>query len=298
MAGQRIALVTEGIGGLGEAIAVRLLANGVRVVVTHSEHNDHVAQWFGAQRNAGREFTAFPVDVTDFASCLRCVSHVRSEVGDVDILINNAGVTRDRTLRKMDKADWDFALRTDLDSLFHMTRRRCQLGGCVTLWAPGSQALRKQSRDFGCTRSSDDTQRISQRVVCDKAKRATDAVLGAKCCRIGPKFDRNTCVRFGSRNPRMRRSRSRVGWWLFSARLFTRAAALTNTWLTFASSAQRCGSHCRSREPTHQHPDAETVRFIEARRVDHDPRILSLLSEQRRALKKCLAGLVAFDPTQ
>lgn len=122
MAGQRIALVTGGMGGLGEAIAVRLLADGVRVVVTHSEHNDHVAQWLGAQRNAGREFTAFPVDVTDFASCQRCVSHVRSEVGDVDILINNAGVTRDRTLRKMDKADWDFVLRTDLDSLFHMTR--------------------------------------------------------------------------------------------------------------------------------------------------------------------------------
>jgi len=122
MAGQRIALVTGGMGGLGEAIAMRLLADGARVVVTHSVHNDHVAQWLGTQRSAGREFTAFPVDVTDFASCQRCVSQVRSELGDVDILINNAGVTRDRTLRKMDKADWDFVLRTDLDSLFHMTR--------------------------------------------------------------------------------------------------------------------------------------------------------------------------------
>ncbi|WP_439667944.1 Acetoacetyl-CoA reductase [Cupriavidus necator] len=122
MAGQRIALVTGGMGGLGEAIAVRLLADGARVVVTHSVHNDHVAQWLGTQRSAGREFTAFPVDVTDFASCQRCVSQVRSQLGDVDILINNAGVTRDRTLRKMDKADWDFVLRTDLDSLFHMTR--------------------------------------------------------------------------------------------------------------------------------------------------------------------------------
>jgi len=119
---QRIALVTGGMGGLGEAIAQRLLADGMRVVVTHSLHNDHVAQWLQAQRNAGRLFTAFPVDVTDFASCQDCVSHVRSEVGEVDILINNAGVTRDRTLRKMDKADWDLVLRTDLDSLFHMTR--------------------------------------------------------------------------------------------------------------------------------------------------------------------------------
>ena len=122
MAGQRIALVTGGMGGLGEAIAMRLLADGARVVVTHSVHNDHVAQWLGTQRSAGRELTAFPVDVTDFASCQRCVSQVRSQLGDVDILINNAGVTRDRTLRKMDKADWDFVLRTDLDSLFHMTR--------------------------------------------------------------------------------------------------------------------------------------------------------------------------------
>ena len=60
--------------------------------------------------------------------------------------------------------------------------------------------------------------------------------LSAKCCRIGPKHERNFCVRFGSRKPRMRRSRSRVGWWLFSAQLFSRAAALTNTCFTFASS--------------------------------------------------------------
>ncbi|WP_454766269.1 acetoacetyl-CoA reductase [Cupriavidus campinensis] len=122
MTGQRIALVTGGMGGLGEAIAVRLLADGVRVVVTHSAHNDHVARWLATQRDAGREFAAFPVDVTDFASCQRCVSQVRSEIGDIDILINDAGVTRDKTFRKMEKADWDFVLRTDLDSLFHMTR--------------------------------------------------------------------------------------------------------------------------------------------------------------------------------
>ena len=62
--------------------------------------------------------------------------------------------------------------------------------------------------------------------------------LSAKCCRIGPKDSRNFCVRFGSRKPRMRRSRSRVGWWLFSARLFSRAAALTNT----------CTSNCKLRK--------------------------------------------------
>jgi len=123
---QRTALVTGGMGGLGEAIAIRLHADGIRVVVTHSEHNDHVAAWLDRQRQAGREFLAFAVDVADFDSCQRCAAQVLAAIGQVDILINNAGITRDMTLRRMDKATWDAVLRTDLDSVFNMTRPLCE----------------------------------------------------------------------------------------------------------------------------------------------------------------------------
>jgi len=127
---QRIALVTGGMGGLGEAIAIRLHADGFRVAVTHSPHNDHVATWLAAQREAGREFTAFPVDVADFDSCQQCAEQALATLGHVDILINNAGITRDVTLRRMGKAEWNDVLRTDLDSVFNMTRPLCE--GMVT----------------------------------------------------------------------------------------------------------------------------------------------------------------------
>ena len=65
MPAQKVALVTGGMSGLWEAIAIRLHADGVQVVVTHSEHNDHIEH----QQQASRQFLAFPVDVADFDSC-------------------------------------------------------------------------------------------------------------------------------------------------------------------------------------------------------------------------------------
>ncbi|CAG9165946.1 Acetoacetyl-CoA reductase [Cupriavidus laharis] len=126
MSDQKVALVTGGMGGLGEAIAIRLHADGMRVAVTHSMHNDHVASWLERQQQACRQFLAFPVDVADFDACQRCAAQVLAETGQVDILVNNAGITRDKTLRRMDKADWDAVLRTDLDSVFNMTRPLCE----------------------------------------------------------------------------------------------------------------------------------------------------------------------------
>jgi len=109
-------------GGLGEAIAARLHAAGHRVAVTHSPGNDHVQAWLDGQRAEGREFAAFGVDVADFDSCQHCAARIVDQVGPIDILINNAGITRDRTFRRMEKQDWDEVLRTDLDSVFNMTK--------------------------------------------------------------------------------------------------------------------------------------------------------------------------------
>src|SRR5882757_2376417 len=117
MASQRIALVTGGMGGLGEAICMKLARMGIKVVVTHSPSNTRVEQWLKDMEARDYHFFAVAADVADFDSCAAAVAQVQKEVGPVDILINNAGITRDMTFKKMGKIDWDAVLKTNLDSV-------------------------------------------------------------------------------------------------------------------------------------------------------------------------------------
>ncbi len=119
----RVALVTGGMGGLGEAICIKLAALGYQVVTTHSPGNTKVAAWLKGMNNLGYGFRAYPCDVTDYDSCRDCVAAVSSEVGPVDVLVNNAGITRDMTFKKMTKADWDAVISTNLDSVFNMCKQ-------------------------------------------------------------------------------------------------------------------------------------------------------------------------------
>jgi acetoacetyl-CoA reductase len=119
---QRVAVVTGGMGGLGEAMCVKLSGMGCKVVATHSPGNKKSAEWLAEMKKQGHEFHAIEVDVADFDSCQRAVSQIASEQGPVDILVNNAGITRDATFRKMDKASWDAVMKTNLDSVFNMTK--------------------------------------------------------------------------------------------------------------------------------------------------------------------------------
>ena len=121
----RIALVTGGMGGLGEAICVKLAALGYTVVTTHSPGNAKVNEWLDAMKQHGHAFRAFPCDVADFDSCAACVATVVKEIGPVEVLVNNAGITRDMTFKKMDKASWDAVMKTNLDSCFNMTKQVC-----------------------------------------------------------------------------------------------------------------------------------------------------------------------------
>jgi acetoacetyl-CoA reductase len=122
MSAERVALVTGGMGGLGAAISRRLHQTGLTVAMTHSPANDHVATWLTREREAGRDFRAFEADVADFDSCEACARRLLDELGRVDVLVNNAGITRDASFAKMSKPDWDRVIRTDLDSVFNMTR--------------------------------------------------------------------------------------------------------------------------------------------------------------------------------
>lgn len=119
----RIALVTGGMGGLGEAICIKMAALGYRVVTTHSPSNTHAADWLANMNRQGYAFHAYPCDVADFESATGCVKQVTADLGPIDVLVNNAGITRDMTFRKMDKTSWDAVIRTNLDSCFNMTKQ-------------------------------------------------------------------------------------------------------------------------------------------------------------------------------
>ncbi len=120
---QRVALVTGGMGGLGEAICIKLAALGYKVVTTHTPANTRAQEWLQAMNNMGFGFKAYPCDVADYDSCRACVEAIEQDVGAIDVLVNNAGITRDMTFKKMTKADWDAVMRTNLDSVFNMTKQ-------------------------------------------------------------------------------------------------------------------------------------------------------------------------------
>ena len=122
---KRVALVTGGMGGLGEAICIKLAALGDTVVTTYSPSNNKSLAWLASMKTQGYEFYAYPCDVTEWDACHACVSRVTAEIGPVDVLVNNAGITRDMTFKKMDRVNWDAVLHSNLDSVFNMTKQVC-----------------------------------------------------------------------------------------------------------------------------------------------------------------------------
>ena len=119
----KVALITGGMGGLGTALCRRLDAAGYRVATTYSPSNPSPAGWLAAQRDEGCRFTAYKVDVGDFAETEWMMQKLLAEMGRLDLLVNNAGITRDCSLRKMAQEDWASVMHSNLDSVFNMTRQ-------------------------------------------------------------------------------------------------------------------------------------------------------------------------------
>ena len=118
---RRVALITGAMGGLGTALCRRLHADGFSVIATHSPGNATRADWLAARRDEGVEVRACELDVTNGNACQGVVRRLLEEIGVIDVLINNAGITRDRSLRKMSAEDWHAVLGANLDSVFNMT---------------------------------------------------------------------------------------------------------------------------------------------------------------------------------
>lgn len=119
---QRCALITGGTSGLGEAMAKRLHDAGHTVLVTHPTGVDGAEEWLKAQAAAGYTFKVYEVDVSDYESCQNLAERITGDGYKIDILVNNAGITRDGTFLKLPKEKWDAVLRTNLDSMFNMTK--------------------------------------------------------------------------------------------------------------------------------------------------------------------------------
>jgi acetoacetyl-CoA reductase len=112
-------------GGLGEAICIKMAALGYQVVTTYSPGNTKAQDWLASMESQGFKFRAYPCDVSDYDSAVSCIGKITEEIGPVDVLVNNAGITRDMTFKKMDKVNWDAVMKTNLDSVFNMTKPVC-----------------------------------------------------------------------------------------------------------------------------------------------------------------------------
>ena len=119
---KKVAYVTGGMGGIGTAICQRLDKEGFTVVAGCGPTRDH-AKWIAEQAELGYTFYASVGNVGDWDSTVAAFQKVMAEHGRVDVLVNNAGITRDGQFRKMSKADWDAVISTNLDSMFNVTKQ-------------------------------------------------------------------------------------------------------------------------------------------------------------------------------
>jgi acetoacetyl-CoA reductase len=108
-------------GGIGTAICRALAKDGMRVVANCLPDFPKKQEWLEQQRALGFDFAAAEGDVSDSQNCQQMVAAIERDLGLVDVLINNAGITRDKSFSKMEKPQWDAVISTNLDSLFNVT---------------------------------------------------------------------------------------------------------------------------------------------------------------------------------
>jgi acetoacetyl-CoA reductase len=114
---QRVVLITGGTTGIGAVTAKAFQAKGYQVVVNYA-FDEHVAHAFHDETR----IPIFKWNVSDADACIQGVRKIAAQIGDVEILVNNAGITRDHTMQKMPLEDWHAVINTDLGSCFYLSR--------------------------------------------------------------------------------------------------------------------------------------------------------------------------------
>lgn len=119
---KKVAYVTGGMGGIGTAICQRLYKDGFTVVAGCGPTRDY-AKWLAEQKAAGFEFHASVGNVGDWQSTVEAFSAAKAAHGPIDVLVNNAGITRDRMFLKVTPEDWSAVIETNLNSMFNVTKQ-------------------------------------------------------------------------------------------------------------------------------------------------------------------------------
>ena len=113
----RVAVVTGGTRGIGRAISVGLKGAGYNVAANYG-HDDKTAQEFSSETG----IPVFKFDVAEFGACAEGVKAIEAQLGPIDVLVNNAGITRDTTMQRMSFEQWNAVIQTNLSSCFNMSR--------------------------------------------------------------------------------------------------------------------------------------------------------------------------------
>jgi acetoacetyl-CoA reductase len=119
---QKVAYVTGGMGGIGTAICRRLHKEGFKVIAGCGPSRDH-AKWLAEQKADRHDFYASVGNVANWESTVAAFEKAKAEHGPIDVLVNNAGITRDRMFLKMTRDDWDAVINTNLNSMFNVTKQ-------------------------------------------------------------------------------------------------------------------------------------------------------------------------------
>lgn len=118
---KRVVLVTGATGGLGTAMCKKLYDDGY-IVVANYRNEEKAKEWQKHLHNDGYDINIYYADVADFDSCGQMIDKIAAEIGHVDVLVNNAGITKDGAFRKMSYENWRAVMATNLDSVFNCTR--------------------------------------------------------------------------------------------------------------------------------------------------------------------------------
>lgn len=131
---KKLALITGSKGGIGSAISSKLVADGFRVIATYYTGNYECAlEWFTEKGFTKEEVRLFELDVTNAPECADRLSQLLEEEGTIDVVVNNAGITKDGLFKKMSLEAWRDVIDTNLNSLFNVTQplfaSMCEKGG-------------------------------------------------------------------------------------------------------------------------------------------------------------------------
>ncbi|BDM64040.1 beta-ketoacyl-ACP reductase [Shewanella sp. NFH-SH190041] len=131
---QKLALITGAKGGIGSAITKQLVKDGIKIIATYSKGQRETAQaWFDEAGFTSTQVILFEMDITDSQHCREQLFAITEQYGVIDILINNAGITRDCAFKKMSAEQWHQVINTNLNSLFNVTQplfaAMCEKGG-------------------------------------------------------------------------------------------------------------------------------------------------------------------------